>query len=75
MLTASDRRRSLRKLGLCLGVLRVGRTGGLAAHDLRAHVGDGVISGMLRDLNLMLVAASQNVVLRIASLLKLVCSQ
>lgn len=58
-----------------LAVLGVGRGRSLRSHDLRANVGDRVISSVLGDLNLMLISSSQDVVLRIASFLKLVCSQ
>lgn len=79
MSTYSNRRRSLRVLlrmdRLLLGMVGVSRGGCLRSHDLRTNVGDRVISGVLRDLNLMLVSTGEDVVLGISSFLKLVSSQ
>jgi hypothetical protein len=65
----------LRMDRLLLGVLGVGRARRLGSHDLRANIGDRVISGMLRHLNCILNSASEDVVLSISSFLKLVGSQ
>ena len=77
VLTSLYRRRSLGEMLGVLRMLRMLRMVGVSRgrlHDLRANVTDGVISGMLRHLDLILDSSSKDIVFSISSLLKLIRS-